>query len=62
MKWFKTQQGVADALDGCSQGAVSQWREYPPLLRQLELERITGGKLKAERAADKYRFPAKAAA
>ena len=31
-----------------SAGAVSQWGEYPPNARQLQLERITLGALKAE--------------
>lgn len=33
---------------GLSTGAVSQWEEYPPPARQLQIERITLGALKAE--------------
>lgn len=29
-------------------GAISQWGEYPPEKRQLQLERVTVGALKAE--------------
>ncbi|WP_354398281.1 Cro/CI family transcriptional regulator [Variovorax sp. OAS795] len=29
-------------------GAISQWGEYPPDARQLQLERVTLGALKAE--------------
>lgn len=38
---------LAAAL-GISAAAVSQWGEYPPDKRQLQLERATGGVLKAE--------------
>lgn len=31
-----------------SRAAVYQWGEYPPKLRQFELERITNGELKME--------------
>lgn len=31
-----------------STGAVSQWGEYPPEFRQLQLEKISEGALKAE--------------
>ena len=33
---------------GLSAGAISQWGEYPPNARQLQIERITLGALKAE--------------
>lgn len=33
---------------GLSAGAVSQWGEYPPDARQLQIERITLGALKAD--------------
>ncbi|WP_280192124.1 Cro/CI family transcriptional regulator [Delftia sp. PS-11] len=35
-------------LLGVSPGAVSQWRDFPPWPRQLQLERMTGGALSAE--------------
>lgn len=44
---FKTQQGVADAL-GIAQSTVAEWGIYPPPLRQLQLQQVTKGKLKAE--------------
>jgi DNA-binding transcriptional regulator YdaS (Cro superfamily) len=33
---------------GLSSGAVSQWGEYPPDARQLQIERVTLGALRAE--------------
>jgi hypothetical protein len=44
---YKTQTKLAEAL-GIKQGSVSGWGEYPPALRQLQLQQITRGKLKAE--------------
>ena len=44
---YKTQTAVARALN-IRDSAVSQWGEFPPLLRQHQLEKLTGGKLKAE--------------
>lgn len=38
---------LADLLD-ITAGAISQWGDYPPDARQLQLERITVGALKAE--------------
>lgn len=35
-------------LLGLSSGAISQWGEYPPDLRQLQIEAVSGGALKAE--------------
>ena len=51
---FGTQAKLADAL-GMTQGSVSLWKEYPPELRQLQIESITAGALKAEPDCDKYR-------
>lgn len=45
--YFKSQEATAKAL-GIKQPSVSDWGDYPPDLRQLQLERITKGKLKAE--------------
>lgn len=42
-----TQQKLAAAL-GITQASVSEWGEYPPNLRQLQLERLSKGKLRAE--------------
>lgn len=47
IKHYGTQVSLADAL-GIKQGSVSGWGEYPPALRQLQLQQITKGKLKAE--------------
>jgi hypothetical protein len=47
IKHYKTQTLLAQAL-GIKQGSVSGWGEYPPALRQLQLQQITRGKLKAE--------------
>lgn len=58
---FGTQVELAKALE-MSQGSVSLWGEYPPELRQLQIEALTKGKLKAEPTCDKYRVPAKAVA
>ncbi len=57
INWFKTGTALAVAL-GCSSPAISQWDEFPPPLRQLELERLTKGELRAEPECDKYRVAA----
>lgn len=44
---FKSRQAVADALGLCKQ-AIHQWGEIVPPRRAYELERITGGALKAD--------------
>lgn len=44
---FKTQAAIASAL-GIKQPSVATWGEFPPDKRQLQLERITKGALKAE--------------
>lgn len=61
-KHFGTQAKLAEAL-GMTQGSVSLWGQYPPPLRQLQIEALTGGELKAEPGCDRFRVqPAKAAA
>ena len=40
-------RALAAAL-GIWHSAVYQWGEFPPALRQLQLERLTGGELTAE--------------
>jgi hypothetical protein len=45
--FYGTQRAVADEL-GITQAAVADWGEYPPDLRQLQLEHVTHGRLKAE--------------
>lgn len=46
---YKTQEAVAAAL-GINQVSISRWvtRQAVPHLRQLQLEALTGGALKAE--------------
>lgn len=56
VKHYGTQVLLAKAL-GMSQGSISLWGEHPPELRQLQLEALTAGKLRAEPACDKYRPP-----
>lgn len=54
---FKGVSKVAEAL-GISPGAVSQWPESVPALRQLQLQAITGGALKASEEAMRFLKPA----
>lgn len=46
-KWFGSQQKLADAL-GVHQTTVCTWKETPPDLQQIRIERLTKGNLKAE--------------
>ena len=46
LAYYGTQRQLAQAL-GITQAAVAQWREVP-MLRQYQLERLTGGRLKAQ--------------
>jgi hypothetical protein len=48
IRHYGTQQALADAL-GIKQSSVAEWGEYPPELRQIQLEMLTGKKLRAER-------------
>lgn len=45
--FYVTQIALAKALD-ITQSTVAGWGDYPPDIRQVQLEMITGGKLKAE--------------
>lgn len=47
IKYFGTQKATGKAL-GIRQSSVAEWNEYPPDLRQIQLERLTKGELKAE--------------
>jgi DNA-binding transcriptional regulator YdaS (Cro superfamily) len=49
-----SQKALAEAL-GLRQPSVAAWGEYPPELRQLQIESVTGGALKAEPTCDKFR-------
>ncbi len=60
VKHFGTQVKLAEALR-MSQGSISLWAEFPPPLRQLQIEALTQGALKAEPDCDKYRVPVVAA-
>ncbi len=51
-----SQQAVANAL-GIRQPSVSGWRDPLPELRQLEIERLTEGQLRAGPECDRYRVP-----
>lgn len=48
LEHFKSQTAVAKAL-GIRQSSVAEWGEFPPPLRQVQLEALTEGQLKAER-------------
>ena len=49
LSFYKTQKAIASAL-GIKQPSVCGWGEYPPDKRQIQIEAITGGELKAERS------------
>lgn len=44
---FGTQTALAKAL-GITQPTVAEWGEYPPPLRQLQIQQVTVGQLQAE--------------
>lgn len=46
IEYFKTKTALANALD-VSKQAISEWKEIVPFSRQLQIERLTKGKLKA---------------
>jgi DNA-binding transcriptional regulator YdaS (Cro superfamily) len=47
IRHYGTQQKLAAAL-GIKQPAVAGWGKHPPAIRQLQLQQITKGRLKAE--------------
>ena len=48
VKWAGgTQVGLASRL-GIKQPSVAEWGKYPPALRQLQIEKLSRKKLKAE--------------
>jgi transcriptional repressor of cell division inhibition gene dicB len=47
VKHYGTQTKLAAAL-GIRQPTISGWGDFPPPLRQLQLQQLTKGKLKAE--------------
>jgi hypothetical protein len=58
INYFRSKSALAAAL-GIEPPSVYGWKEYPPALRQLQLEELTGGALRAEANC---RPPAKEAA
>lgn len=48
VKFFKTGAALAAALK-IRQPSIYGWGDFPPLLRQLQIEHLTKGKLKAEK-------------
>lgn len=50
LSYYRTQTAVAEALN-MKQNSVAGWvqRNRVPLLRQLQIEKKTGGRLKAEK-------------
>jgi len=55
LAYYGTQRQLAQAL-GITQAAVAQWREVP-MLRQYQLERLTGGRLKVQDMEQSRRRP-----
>lgn len=51
IKYFKGHAPLAKAL-GLTVPAIYQWKTFPPDVRQLQIERITQGKLKAEEGCE----------
>lgn len=49
VQYFGTQAELAKALN-IKQASISGWGEYPPDIRQIQLQTITRGKLRAEPA------------
>ncbi len=47
IEFFGTQVALGQAL-GITQASVAGWGTHPPELRQLQLHRLTVGKLRAE--------------
>lgn len=47
IQFYGTQRELATAL-GISQSTVAEWGEFPPALRQLQLQQVTRSKLRAE--------------
>lgn len=47
IEFFGTQTALAQAI-GIGQSSVAEWGEDIPALRQIQLERITKGALKAD--------------
>jgi transcriptional repressor of cell division inhibition gene dicB len=61
VKHYGTQGKLASAL-GMKQSSISLWGVYPPPIRQLQIEALTAGALRAEGTCDIYRCPKSAVA
>lgn len=48
LQFFKGNVSALARALGMDQSTYYSWKEYPPGGRQLQLERVTGGLLKAE--------------
>lgn len=59
IEWFGGKAALAKALD-LATPSVYEWGEFPPPLRQIQIEKVTRGKLKAE--ADVFSVTSKKAA
>lgn len=60
IKHFGTQTKAAKAL-GLKQPSVANWRDGIPEIRQLQIERLTKGALRAGPECDVFRVPTKKA-
>jgi hypothetical protein len=47
IEFYGSQSAVAEAL-GIKQPSVANWDEFPPHYRQIQIQAISGGKLRAE--------------
>lgn len=58
IEFFGSQVSLAKAV-GINQSSVAEWGSYPPELRQLQIQRLSGGRLRAEpEVIDKFGEPA----
>lgn len=48
-----TMQKLADKLNMKARSTICEWGEYPPLLRQYQIQVVSKGQLKAERNGHK---------
>lgn len=60
IKWAGTQVELAKRLGMKSQGTIAGWGDFPPVLRQLQIEALTRGALRAEAECAPYRVAAPA--